>query len=114
MPLTPTMLSPGVAVEYLGGSEPLLEGVRLVSQGRADAVYSIIAAELQYMALGIGVGEAVKTVYLPDARLEMYTAFSVGAASRHLAAYDAAFARAASTIRFSSFLEPYLGPGATI
>jgi hypothetical protein len=38
MPLTPTMQSPVLNVEYLGGAEPLIEGVRLVAQGRTDAV----------------------------------------------------------------------------
>lgn len=114
MPLTPTMLSPGVKVEYLGGSEPLVEGVRLVSQGRADAVYSIIGAELLYMARGLGVQASVKVVPLPDPLMQLFTAFSLSAAERYLAAYDVAHARVEADTPFLRFLEPYIGKGATI
>jgi methyl-accepting chemotaxis protein len=114
MPLTQTMRGAGVKVEYLGGSEPLLEGLRLVSQGRADAVYSIIGAELLYMARGLGVQDSIKLAPLPDPPMEMFTGFSVPAAEEYLAAYEAAHAKVAVDTPFARFLEPFLGPGASI
>jgi len=114
MPLTKTMETRGLGLEYLGGAEPLVEGVRLVLQGKADAVYSIIAAELLYMAKLQGAQDRVKVVQLPDPAMEMFTAFSLPAAQKHMAAYDEAHARVAARTPFASFLEPFLGAGARV
>jgi methyl-accepting chemotaxis protein len=114
MPLTKTMEAEGLELEHLGGVEPLVDGVRLVLKGKADAVYSMIAAELLFMAKGLGAQDRVKVVQLPDPRMEMFTAFSLPAADRHMAAFDAAQARVAARSPFTSFLEPFLGPGATV
>jgi methyl-accepting chemotaxis protein len=111
MPLTKTMKSAGVSIEYLGGAEPLVEGVRLVSQGRADGVYAMIATELLFMARGLGVQDAVKTVPLSDAAVEMFTAFSVRAAGEYMAVYDEAHERVRTASPFARFLDPYLGSG---
>jgi methyl-accepting chemotaxis protein len=108
MPSTDTLASSEARMEYLGGEEPLTDCLRMVDKGRLDAVYSLIPAELEYMALNLGIEKRVKRVLLPDPPLEIYTAFSVPAAERYLDAYNRAVDTVGARKSFEEYLQGYL------
>jgi hypothetical protein len=113
MPSTPSLAASGARMEYLGGAEPLAEGLRLVMQGRADAVYSVIAAELVYMARSAGLAGELCPIYLADPPIELYVAFSPSAPLVE-AAFGAAQKALLAERPISTFLEPYLGEDASL
>lgn len=108
MPLTATLQKSGAKVEIIGGENPLMDCLQLVAKGRLDAVYSVIYTELEYMAGILGLSSELKTVPLPDPRLEIFTAFSPQAAEKYLSCYEASFEKINRQKPFDSYLKKYL------
>ena len=96
-----------------GGPAPSRKAWGLVAQGRADGVYSVIAAELSYMAKEAGLLGKLTTVYLPDPPIELFVAISPSS-SLDLARFEACQKALLARRPMAAFLEPYLGAGASL
>ena len=107
MPLSASITESGAAVEFIGGEEPLQDCLKMTVKKRFDAVYSIICTELEYMAGQLGLSDQVKTVLLPDPRLEIYTAFSAGTSGEIIDGYNSAFGKINESSSFDEYLKKY-------
>ncbi len=107
MPLTQTLSQVESNVQFFGGTDPLLDSIKMMLKNRTDAVYSLLVGELLYMAKQLGVLDVVKPVYLPDPELELFTVFSDKAANRDLERYEASFNKVSEELSFDSMLQKY-------
>ena len=107
MPLTETLSHVESNVQFFGGTDPLLDSIKMMLKNRTDAVYSLLVGELLYMAKQLGVLDIVKPVYLPDPELELFTVFSNKAADRDLERYEASFNKVSEELSFDSMLQKY-------
>lgn len=107
MPLTPTLTQMESNVQFFGGTDPLLDSIKMMLKNRTDAVYSLLVGELLYMAKQLGVMDRVKPVYLSDPELELFTVFSNKAADRDLKKYEASFKKVSRESSFDSILQQY-------